>query len=80
MSEAAEVFEIVARIRPLLAGKPACVQGAVLADLLAMWVAGHHVAGNPAATDEMRARLLSDHFEGVCKLTVINAHLNGTMP
>ena len=38
--------EIVESIKPLLAGKPPEVQGAALADLLALWLAGHYQGGN----------------------------------
>lgn len=38
-------FDIVDRIKPLMAGRPGEVQGAVIAQLLAMWVAGHYLNG-----------------------------------
>jgi hypothetical protein len=38
-------FEIVDRIRPLMGGCPREVQGTVIAQLLAMWVAGHYLNG-----------------------------------
>lgn len=76
----AEVIALVALIRPLLAGKDPLVQGAALADLTAIWLAGHHVAGDSAATQTVRAELLARHLEGVAKLVPINAHLIGTTP
>jgi len=76
----AEVIALVALIRPLLAGKSPPVQGAVLADLLAIWLAGHHVPGNPAATQSQRAELLAQQLKAVAQLVPVNAHLIGTTP
>lgn len=36
--------EIIAQIRPLLAGKPPLVQGTVLLKLTATWLAGHRLS------------------------------------
>ena len=44
-----EAEAIVKTIMPLLAGKPPEIQGAVLADLLATFIAAHH----PALRDEI---------------------------
>lgn len=74
----AEIIALVALIRPLLAGRRGEVQGAVLADLLAIWLAGHHVAGDAEATQSLRAELLALHLEGVTKLVPVNAYLLGT--
>jgi hypothetical protein len=49
MSTIAEQETIVAAIKPLLAGYDPGVQGAALAELLALFVAGHH----PAVRDEI---------------------------
>ena len=59
-----DVERIVDRIRPVLAGHPPELQGAVLADLLAMWIAGHH----PVLRDE----ILTLHIDGVRKLIAPN--------
>jgi hypothetical protein len=53
-----EVEALVNEIRPLLAGKGPAVQGAVLADLLAMFIAGHRDA-------ELRDEILQLHIEAV---------------
>lgn len=64
-SEKAHAVEaIVGSIRPSLAGQPAEVQGAVLADLLAMFIAGHHPA--------LREEILALHIDGVRKLVAPN--------
>jgi hypothetical protein len=75
-----QVVPIVESIRPLLAGKPPELQGAVLADLLAIWLAGHHVADDEDATRTMRAELLAAHCRAVRQLTSINAKIIGTTP
>lgn len=77
-SQTREITAIVERIKPLLAGYPAEMQGAVLADCLAIWLAGHHIAGDEDATRKMRADLLSMHCAAVRKLTELNAKPLGT--
>jgi hypothetical protein len=69
-----------AHIWPLLAGQAPEVQGAALADLLAIWLAGHHVAGDEDATRSLRAELLAMHCAAVRTLTSINARMMGTTP
>jgi hypothetical protein len=80
MSAAREIGAIVLRIRPLLADHPPDIQGAALADLLAIWLAGHHVEGDEAATGDLRAELLASHCALVRHLTTVNAKLIGTTP
>jgi hypothetical protein len=75
-----EIAAIVDKIKPLLAGKSAEVQGAVLADCLAIWLAGHHVEGDEDATRKLRAELLAMHCSVVRELTAINAKIMGTTP
>jgi hypothetical protein len=65
---AAESDAIVEQIKPLLAGKGAAVQGSVLADLTAIWIAGHIVPGDPAATRELQAGMLEVHRQTVADL------------
>ena len=52
-----EVETLVRQIAPLLAGRPAVVQGAALADLTAIWLAGHLIEGDANATRAMRKRI-----------------------
>jgi hypothetical protein len=68
-----EALELCRQIAPLLAGKPANLQGAVLADLLAVWLAGHIAAGDARETDRLRENLLAMHLEYVRQLVPINA-------
>jgi transketolase len=72
------VTSIVERIKPLLFGKPPPVQGAVLADLLAMWLAAHWIPGDQEETKEARAQMLAQHMETVITLTEVNAKILGT--
>jgi hypothetical protein len=59
---AVDLFE---QIVPLLRGQHPYVQGLVLADCLALWLAGHFIAGNPDATKSMRESLLKAHIAAV---------------
>lgn len=79
-SETRLIMSIADTIRPLLAGHSPEVQSAVLADLLAMWLAGHHVDGDEEATRTMRAELLAVHCFMVRQLTSVNAKIMGTTP
>ena len=70
--DATEVMELVQAISPLLVGRSHWVQGAVLADLLAMFLAGHIVRGDPKATERLREVMLKHHVIGVRKLIDLN--------
>jgi hypothetical protein len=72
---AEDVERLVAKIKPLLAGKPPELQGAALADLLAIWLAGHIAPGDPARTREMREHLLAMHVDEVRELIPVNAKI-----
>jgi hypothetical protein len=52
-------------IQPLLRGLPSEVQGAALADLLSLWLAGHFVAGSTDETAMLREAVLAEHIECV---------------
>ncbi len=71
---------LVAQIKPVLAGQPPEIQGAVLADCLAIWLAGHHVEGDEDATRALRADLLAQHCSIVRHLVTVNAKMMGTTP
>jgi hypothetical protein len=58
---ARKVPGLVDRIGTLLHGQGQMAQGAALADLLAMWLAGHFVPDDPVATTRLRAELLDMH-------------------
>jgi hypothetical protein len=70
--EAIESEALARAIMPLLAGKDAGVQGAALADLLAMWLAGHFFLGDPERSERIREQMLAAHLETVRKLIQIN--------
>jgi len=66
MTEFETFVDIVDRIKPILAGNDPGVQGAVLAELLSLWLAGH-------SPPEVREVLLKNHVDTVRELTGINA-------
>ena len=78
--EVATIADMAAAIGKVLAGHPAPLQGAALADCLAMWLAGHHVAGDKHTTRKMRAELLAMHCALVRSLVPQNAKQIGTTP
>jgi hypothetical protein len=65
-----ETDAIVEAIKPLLAGKHPSVQGVVLADLLATWLAGH-----PLAFED---KLIESHLRSVRKLMRLYREQLGT--
>lgn len=60
----ARAIKLAQEIHPLLAGHHPAVQGAALADLLAMWLAGHDA--------DLRDALLENHIERVIELVPAN--------
>ena len=78
MGEGREIRGLIERIRPILAGREPSVQSAVIADLLAIWLAGHFMPGEPAATRKMRASLQSEVLRLVDELMPLNAKRLGT--
>jgi hypothetical protein len=49
---------VVRKIRPHLAGLGDDMQGWVLAELVSIWLGGHHIMDSKKATDEAREKLL----------------------
>jgi len=72
------VGPLVEKIRPILAEQDPGIQGAVLCDLLAMWLAGFVVPGDVEATKKLRDELLAAHVAEVPGLIAINAKMIGT--
>lgn len=68
-TEAAQLYDAVAE---LIRGHHPYVQGAVLADMLAMWLAGHNLLGDKKGTREMRETLLAEHIKAVRDLIPVN--------
>jgi hypothetical protein len=62
--DARRASELVDAIKPILAGEKPCIQGAVLADLVAMWLAGH-VANDPKESLAIRETMLEAHTNAV---------------
>jgi hypothetical protein len=63
------VRELVERMRPILAGHHPAAQGAALADMLAMWLAGHEAS--------LREPLLNAHVVAVRRLVPVNVEAMG---
>jgi hypothetical protein len=63
-----DVQRISAKIAPLLAGKPSPIQGAVLAELVAIWLVGHFDEDGPTATARLHNSLLEWHVKTVLAL------------
>jgi hypothetical protein len=72
MSQADDVVALVTAVRPLFIGTPPEIQGAALADLVSIWLAGHVVRGDPKATKRWREQVLKVHIETVRLLVPIN--------
>jgi hypothetical protein len=70
--EVKEVQFIVKGAGALLMGKSPQVQGAALADLLAMWLAGHLILGDPKKTKRLREAMIAAHLKVVRDLVEIN--------
>jgi hypothetical protein len=73
--EATAVVWLGDQMRAGLAGKPSQVQSAVLADLLATFLAGHIMVGDEEATNAVREEHLGLHIELVRKLIPVNFRL-----
>jgi hypothetical protein len=69
-----EVLAVAERIKPILAHHHPTLQGAVLAELLSIWIAGH-VADTKGNTRKLRKEVLNMHVEQVRKLIPINAKM-----
>jgi hypothetical protein len=70
--QARDVGKLVHVIRPILAGKDPNIVGAILADLTAIWIAGHRAASKEE-TDRLRDELLTMHIKAIELLIRSNA-------
>jgi hypothetical protein len=68
-----KVKELTVQIHRLLAGHGPEIQGTVLSDLLATWLAGHIDLTSREDTKAVRERLLAMHIGMVEKLLPVNA-------
>ena len=67
-----EVEEVSRQIYDLMAGRAPGIQGAICADLLSRWLAGHIVPGDERATTRAREAILKAHIQTVRSLIPIN--------
>jgi hypothetical protein len=58
-----QALNLAERIKPLLAGVHPSIQGAVLAELTAIWLHGHCVLGDETETQELRIKLLDEQIK-----------------
>jgi hypothetical protein len=74
MQDAEAAYQLVQNVMAHFKGKPAQVQGAALADLLAMWLAGHLDREDPEGerTERIREVMLEAHLVAVRALIPIN--------
>lgn len=79
-SEANTALALAERLKLRLDGHPAQVQGATLAQLLAIWLAGHVLPGRPELTEKLREELLLMHVESVRRLVPLVTTEMGTTP
>ena len=63
-AQAINVAAIVEQIKPLLAGRDPSVQGAVLCELLSLWLAGH--------SPMIRKAMFAMHFKAVQEMIPIS--------
>ena len=75
--QAREVAALVEQVKPLLAGHAPQVQGAALAELLAIWLDGHRVPGDPQAETDLQKTLLLQHLQAVVTFTFLAAAERG---
>jgi hypothetical protein len=73
MPKIPEQIELVDKIKPFLTGHDPSIQGAALAELLALWLAGHH--------PDLRHEMLDLHIDTVRELVpVAEAEIFGNGP
>jgi predicted amidophosphoribosyltransferase len=70
---ALDSITLTQKIRRMLAGMPPEAQGAILADLLAIWLAGH--VDLDGDSDGLIELILQAHLEAVRKLVPVNFKL-----
>ena len=70
-----DIGAIVNAISPILKGRTPAIQSAVLADLVATFVAGHRVEGDRAATRDLRQAILATHTKYARALVSLHAQL-----
>jgi hypothetical protein len=69
--DALAAYELSRMLAKHLTGRSVEVQGAALADLLAIWLAGHVNSDDPDHSDDIREALLEAHINAVRALIQI---------
>ena len=73
-----EIGNLVEQVAPLFAGREPSIVSAVLADCVAIYLAGHVILDHPEETDELREDLLDHFVRLVRQLIVPNAKVLGS--
>jgi hypothetical protein len=71
-SEVCQAYALIEQIHRLFEGRDPSIIGAVLADVLSTWLAGHMIEGNQKATDKLRRGMLEFHIKRVRELIPVN--------
>lgn len=70
--DADAAVRLAEKARPIFAGQPQEIVAGALADLVALWLAGNVIPGDPKKTERMREELLKDHVKVVRMLIPVN--------
>jgi hypothetical protein len=62
-----QIDAVVEEIKPHLANRHPAVQGAALANLLAIFLVGHRIEGDSEATHELRMQCIEMHMKAVAE-------------
>jgi hypothetical protein len=65
-----EIIDVAEQIRPFLAGRPPEIQGAILAELLSVWIAGHYPGGQ-----QLMDAVLETHLRLVRQMIPTNVEM-----
>lgn len=73
--DATTALSLAERVRPVLAGNPPDIIGAALADLVAMWIAGHFDTRGAIETAKHREQLIGQWLDTVRQLIEVNEQM-----
>jgi hypothetical protein len=80
VDDAQTIQKLFDHVRPQFGGYKPQVVGAALADLTALWLAGHYVADDPEATRGLRGDLLRLHITMIKQMIGPNSKIVGSPP
>jgi hypothetical protein len=71
LKDSHQAAELARRCYPIFASEDPTLVGAALCELVALLLAGHFVAGDPAGTQALRDEMLALHIETVKNLVPV---------